>query len=130
SFRVFSRRQFRHFYMSAQFLERVRFPAAPPKLQVSGHFRIVSPHQDVGVSASPAARRLTPSLSTSGAALNDRRRRGVVNGVAWAPCHFTQGMSSAAMRVRLAGVGSRMPVPVAGTVVTGAAAVVAGDADV
>src|SRR6516164_2202079 len=46
------------------------------------------------------------------------------------PCHFTQGTSSAVMRVRLAGVGSCVPVPVAGTVVTGAVAVVAGDADV
>jgi hypothetical protein len=46
------------------------------------------------------------------------------------PCHFTQGMSSAVMRVRLVGDGSCVPVPVADTVVTGAAAVVVGDADV
>ena len=45
------------------------------------------------------------------------------------PCHFTQGMLSALMRVRLVGDGSCVPVAVAGTVVTGAAAVVVGDTD-
>jgi hypothetical protein len=45
------------------------------------------------------------------------------------PCHFTQGMLSADMRVRLVGDGSCVPVPVADTVVTGVVAVVVGDAD-
>ena len=43
--------------------------------------------------------------------------------------HFTQGMPSAVMRVRLVGDGSCVPVPVAGTVVSGVVAVVVGDAD-
>ena len=45
------------------------------------------------------------------------------------PCHFTQGMLSADMRVRLVGDGSCVPVPVADTVVTSVVAVVVGDAD-
>ena len=44
--------------------------------------------------------------------------------------HFTQGMPSEVIRVRSEGVGSFVPVPVAATVVTGAAAVVVGDVDV
>src|SRR6516165_8498668 len=46
------------------------------------------------------------------------------------PRHFTQGMPSEVIRVRSEGVGSFVPVPVAATVVTGAAAVVVGDVDV
>lgn len=44
--------------------------------------------------------------------------------------HFTHGMSSAVIRVRLLGAGSRVPVPVAGTVVTGFAGVVLDEVEV
>jgi CubicO group peptidase (beta-lactamase class C family) len=44
--------------------------------------------------------------------------------------HFTQGMPSVVMRERLVTAGCCVPEPVAGTVVTGAVAVVVGDSDV